>query len=354
MEFKAQDFIRPDLWLAKAYSSAREESKGKSIEVFLDANENCEDWTKAGANANRYPDPNLPKFREILANYYQVSPEELLITRGADEAIECLIRATCQLGLDEILFVEPGYTYYRTAAIMQGIATRSLSLTKDFRIPENLWQGEFQEKTRLLFLCRPNNPSGTVVDKMDIFRLLKAIPKRCLLVLDEAYIEFILEESFTQALRDFPNLVLLRTLSKAWGLAGLRVGGLLAESSLVREIRKVQSPYPIPSLIQNQVIETIETHGASGLSIQVKRLKSLREELKSSLEKTKIFSRIIPSEANFILAFSPFSAVIHSYLEDRGIRVRLRQVFGEEALRISVGNAADQKRLIEELKVFQS
>jgi histidinol-phosphate aminotransferase len=342
--------LRPLIRELEAYRSAR--SLGIKGEVFLDANESP--WSSVPADLNRYPEPQPKKVLKALASLYEVSPEQLLLTRGADEAIDILVRAFCEAGRDAILICPPTYGVYKVAADIQGAETVTVPLREEneFSIEVEAVLEKVTKATKLVFLCSPNNPTGNVVPVEKIEKLASQLEGRSVLVIDEAYIEFASCSSFTKRLNRFSNVVVLRTLSKAWALAGARLGVAIAHPKLVDILQKVRAPYPISSPVAGLVAKAIDERGRASCQSRIDRLIEQRQKLFEGLSQCEIVEKIFPSEANFLLVKTRDSKEFLSRCLARGIVVRDRSLERGLAncVRITVGSEEENQALLDAVK----
>ena len=335
--FPLEHLIRPNILALEPYSCARDEYDGQQA-VFLDANENPFD-----TGLNRYPDPRQCAVKEALSLLKGIPTENMVLGNGSDEIIDIFIRSVCRPGLDNIVVFSPGYSMYEVAANINQAEVRKLNLTADFQ-PD--WQGALEasdDNTRAVFIVRPNNPVGTPVPLKDIEAFCARFP--AFVVVDEAYIDFSDEPSAASLLGRYPNLVVLQTLSKAWGLASLRLGMCFAHRQLAGILSKVKAPYNIGGLTQRTVLEALSDYPAYRQKLD--EIKRQRARLQTMLESCGWFERVLPSEANFILATSRHALALYRYLTENKVVVRLRDIppLIPGGVRITVGTAAQNDRL---------
>ncbi|MBL4635102.1 MAG: histidinol-phosphate transaminase [Kofleriaceae bacterium] len=327
------------------YQSAR--SLQKSAPICLDANESP--WPDESlVSLNRYPEPMPVALRSRLAGLYSVRPEQVLLGRGSDEGIELLMRAFCEARQDRVLCASPTYGMYGVSAAIQGVALDSVALAKNYSLDTDALLAAVTDDTKIVFVCSPNNPSGNLLARDSITKLCTALQERCLVVVDEAYLEYSGAASAAEELAKYPNLVVLRTLSKAWGLAGLRIGALVAAPDLITLLRKVQAPYPISSLCASHALKAL---GSSGLETMTKRVaivQSERTRVSTAIAACSWAQTVYPSDANFILIRCSDRKVVQRFYEE-GILIRDRsRVAGLDAcVRISIGTPAENNRVIE-------
>jgi len=293
--------IRPEILALTPYSSARKESSGGRI--WLDANENPETPSAGKPLFNRYPDPQPAGLVRALASYYGSSPENLLVTRGADECIDLLVRAFCRAGQDAILITPPTYGMYSVSAAIQNARVASVPLLpgKNFGVDAAAVVAAATPDVKLVFLCSPNNPTGALLDRSAILGIAKSLLGRAVIVVDEAYLEFAGTPSLSEESGRTPNLVVLRTLSKAFGLAGVRCGATLASPALIGVLQKIIAPYPIPTPVLQAVLAAISPAGLAAARTSVESLVSERKRVTAALAKMPAVLRVWPSDSNFVL-----------------------------------------------------
>ena len=336
----------------KPYSSAR--SLVTSGSCFLDANENPFAPYPGGISEqglNRYPEPQPKALRERLAQLYETSPDHLLIGRGADEAIDTLVRTFCEAGKDSILICPPTYGMYEVSAHIQGAAVASVPLTSDFQADIQKVREALCAETstiKLAFFCTPNNPTGNLLDRSALFTLAKDVGARALIVVDEAYLEFSGQKSLASEIDHHPNIVVLRTLSKAWGLAGARCGVAIAQPDLVGLLQKVRAPYPM-SLPSVQAIErAISGDGKAIVKNRVEQIVKERDRLAVRVAQVKTAEKVFKSDANFILIKCTDSLGWTRLCKAAGIIVRDRNSDFALAncLRVTVGTRAENEAFL--------
>ncbi|MEZ4827043.1 MAG: histidinol-phosphate transaminase [Bacteroidia bacterium] len=341
--------IRPHLRNIQPYSSARDEYKGWEG-IFLDANENAL-GSVPGGDFNRYPDPHQVAVKQKLAVIKRVSEDQIFLGNGSDEAIDLLFRAFCEPGEDEVLLLPPTYGMYQVSADINGIATTSVPLNRDFQIDWPRVKSAIGNHTKLIFLCSPNNPSGNLMDREDIEDILDVAPG--LVVVDEAYIDYMPEATLIPLLRHFPRLVVLQTFSKAWGMANLRLGMAFAHPEVIAILNKIKPPYNINGLTQEFASKALDDlHQKTEM---VKETIRQRKLLKESLSKMKMVERVYPSDANFLLVKVRNADKVYHALLDKKIIVRNRSkvILCEGCLRITVGKAEENQMLLEALKEME-
>jgi histidinol-phosphate aminotransferase len=336
------NLIRKNIQQLTPYSSARDEFKGDAS-VFLDANEN-----PYPTSYNRYPDPLQKKLKERLGELKSVVPSQIFIGNGSDEAIDLLIRACCEPYQDSILVTEPTYGMYAVCADINAVNIQRVPLLPDFSLDSNRVINSITSSTKIIFLCSPNNPSGNLLERKKIEMILQSFTG--LVVIDEAYIDFAKDTGFVSALSRYPNLVILQTLSKAWGLAGLRLGMCFASEEIIRVLNKIKYPYNINSVTQQIVYDTLLN--TDQMKVRVGAILQEREKLQAALLELKMVLKVFPSDANFLLVKVLNANYIYQNLLLKGIVVRDRSnVSGcEDCLRITIGTQQENEVLINTLK----
>lgn len=340
------DLIRKNILELKPYSSARDEFKGEAS-VFLDANENS--WGSPYPIAyNRYPDPLQKTIKKRLSELKNVRPEQIFLGNGSDEAIDILFRVFCEPGLDNVIILPPTYGMYAVQGNIHGTEIRRAPLNEHFQpdVPAILALAD--ERTKLLFLCSPNNPTGNLFDHDTVAQLLREF--KGIVVVDEAYIDFATTVSWANKTDEYPNLVVLQTLSKAWGLAGLRVGMAISNETIIGYFNKVKYPYNI-GLATLAIVEQALQSEAQYRSF-VAQLNADKSILEKELADLAFVEKIYPSDANFILVKVRDAQVTYDYLAQNGVIVRNRskEINCENCLRITIGTTAENEQLIALLK----
>ncbi|RYZ83343.1 MAG: histidinol-phosphate transaminase, partial [Proteobacteria bacterium] len=335
----------------KPYSSARAEKQAADDAVYLDANESP--WSgntlADGSEDHRYPEPQPRELILELSKFYGVDADQILLSRGVDEGIDTVLRTFCDPGQDNIVIHPPTYGFYEVSAGIQGAHVKYAPLDADFQLNPSRVLDVVDSNTKLLFLCNPNNPTGSLLKRNTIRGLLEALNKRCMVVLDEAYIEFSESETFTDELNHYPHLIIMRTFSKGWGLAGLRLGVVLAAPALVKVMRKVLAPYPINRPASDTLAKLLRSDAAVRMRQRVQWLKSLRIELISELKKIPSIIKVFPSHTNFILIEVKNPSRLTRDLNDLGIRIRDRSSEVAGCVRITVGKEEDNRNLLDQL-----
>ncbi|MCY7350610.1 MAG: histidinol-phosphate transaminase [Cytophagaceae bacterium] len=349
--FQLQNLIRPHLLTLTPYATARDEYSGKEG-IFLDANENPIGSTLdvSGATVNRYPDPYQLAIKEKLAPIKGVRPTQIFLGNGSDEVIDLLIRAFCEPGLDQILILPPTYGMYEVSATINNVEVQKVSLTADFQIDTGRVLDAVDFNTKIIWLCSPNNPSGNLLDRVAMLRIIESVD--CLVVVDEAYSDFAPEASLLPELDAHPNLVVIQTFSKAWGLAGLRAGMAFAQEDLIGLLNKIKPPYNLNVLTQQHLLTALEN--APEKDEMVRQILANRETLRAQLESLPIVEQVFASDSNQLLTHFTDSTAVFAYLLSHLIIVRDRSkvVRCENCLRITVGTAEENAQLIRLLNEF--
>ncbi|MEX2233609.1 MAG: histidinol-phosphate transaminase [Cyclobacteriaceae bacterium] len=334
--------VRRNVLSMKPYSSARDDFHGEA-EVFLDANEN-----PYQSPYNRYPDPLQWKVKEKLAEIKKVKSGQIFLGNGSDEPIDLIVRAFCEPNQDSILITEPTYGMYKVCAEVNAVNVQQVLLTPDFDLDLEAFPNTFDATTKVIFLCSPNNPTGNVLSRDKIIEVLKRFYG--LVVIDEAYIDFTKSKSFISQLKKYSNLAVLQTFSKAWGLAGLRLGTCFASEDIISILNKIKYPYNVNSRTQELALDALENIYRK--DIWVDEILKERNVLERELRKLRIVEKIFPSDANFLLVRVKDAQSTYQYLMDKGIIVRDRSKVNlcYNCIRITVGTPEENKRLLEALK----
>ena len=347
--FSLDDLLRDNIKKLVPYSSARDEFKGDA-KIFIDANENSY-GSPLPKWYNRYPDPLQWKLKEKLSEIKAVAPANIFVGNGSDECIDILYRSFCDPGVDNVIIVPPTYGMYEVSANINDIQIKKVSLTKEFQLNVPAIEEAVDDNTKMIFLCSPNNPTGNSLNREDIEIILNNYFG--LVVIDEAYINFSPHRSFIQELADYPNLVILQTLSKAWGLAALRIGMAFASDEIVRVMNKVKPPYNINLASQELALKALEE--VDQVNTMIQEIVAERELLIKTLIELPVVEKIYPSDANFILVKTSDARAVYDFLLGKGIVVRDRSKVElcEGCLRITVGTGKENKELIEALTNFK-
>lgn len=347
--FNLASLVRSNIKKLSPYSSARDEFSGKAS-VFLDANENSlgSPLTKW---YNRYPDPLQKNVKEKISFIKKVSVEQIFLGNGSDEPIDILLRCFCEPQVDEVIIMPPTYGMYEVSANINNVTIRKVPLTSSFQIDLEQLEQSIHPNTKIIWICSPNNPTGNSMDRQSIEMILNNFDG--LVVIDEAYINFSRQKSFVADLNDYPNLVVMQTLSKAWGLAGLRMGMAFASREIIQYMNKVKPPYNISEPVQELALKALDEIGQ--VNDMIKAIVDMRAALEKDLMNIETVEKIYPSDANFLLVKFQDANAVYEYLLDREIVVRDRSNVQrcEDCLRITVGTEKENKALIESLKSFK-
>ena len=348
MSFDIQKLVRSHIADLQPYSSARDEFDPVEREVvYLDANENPFD-----NGVNRYPDPQQRKLKEVIARRRGVAANQLLLGNGSDEVLDLIFRAFCIPNQDKIIVMPPTYGMYRVLANINCVSLTEVPLNNDFQLITKKIINQISSQTKAIFLCSPNNPSGNSFRREDILTLLQSFTG--LVVIDEAYIDFSTQKSLVSELSSYPNLIITQTLSKAYGLAGIRLGICIASEEIVDILNKIKPPYNINSLTQERAISALKDWDTT--QEQITQLIAERKGLFAQLEKISFVEKVYPSDANFLLvrvddANKRYAQLIQN---DIVVRNRSKQVGCENCLRFSVGTPQENQILIETLNRLSS
>ena len=348
MSFNLDNLLRPNIKNLVPYSSARDEFKG-TANVYLDANENpygspLTKWY------NRYPDPMQLQVKSKLSEVKGVPMENIFLGNGSDECIDILIRAFCEPGKDNIIICPPTYGMYEVSANINDVLIKKVPLTPEFQLDLPAIEEAVDDNTKIIFLCSPNNPTGNSLDRDDLEIILNNYWG--IVALDEAYINFSRFRSFTQELADYPQLVVMQTLSKAWGLAALRLGLAFASEEIIGVMNKIKPPYNINQASQDLALKALEEVGM--VNDMIREIVNQRSWLEKELSKLPIVQHIYPSDANFLLVKVEQARAVYQYLLARGVVVRDRSgvTLCEGCLRITVGTEAENKALLAYLQSY--
>ena len=333
---RIESLVRPNIRAMVPYSTARDEFKGVA-EVFMDANESPFD-----NGYNRYPDPSQARLKRRIAEIKGVDVQNIFVGNGSDEAIDLCFRIFCNPGLDNAIAIAPSYGMYSTCAAVNDVEMREVLLNDDFSLPVERLLDAADNNSKLLFICSPNNPTGNVFPREEIERILQEFDG--MVVLDEAYIDFADEPGMLRSLENWPNLIILQTLSKAWGMAGLRAGLAFASNYVMRLFAQVKYPYNI----NVATLSAVEKLLKAGVDDRVKLIKEQRAFMERKLAGMECVWRVYPSQANFLLVQVDNAADLYNYLLGEGIivRDRSRMPLCDNTLRITVGTPQENVRLL--------
>ncbi|NCI46970.1 histidinol-phosphate transaminase [Sediminibacterium soli] len=341
--FDLDKLIRPNIKKLVPYSSARDEFSGEA-KVFLDANENSlgSPLTKW---YNRYPDPHQRAVKEKLAAIKGIGAEHIFLGNGSDECIDLLYRSFCEPGKDNVIICPPTYGMYEVSANINDTAVRKAPLTEDFQLDLVHIENLVDANTRIIWLCSPNNPTGNSLRREDMEMVLNNF--NGLVVIDEAYINFARQKTFIQELTEYPNLVVMQTLSKAWGLAGLRLGMAFASTAVIDTLDKVKPPYNINQATQELVLKALDEVGQVNDMIHL--LTDMREAMAEVFASMPTVDKVYPSDANFLLVKIRDARKVYEFMLTRGIVLRDRSnvKLCEDCLRITIGTEKENTVLVD-------
>ncbi len=348
MNFDLNNLVRDNVKNLLPYSSARDEYKtdGEAM-IFLDANENPYE-----NGLNRYPDPQQILLKSKISEIKQVSEKQMLLGNGSDEVLDLIFRAFCEPGTDNVISLPPTYGMYKVLSEINNVENREVLLTSEFEPDVEAILEAVDANTKLLFLCSPNNPSGNSFNAELVKKLLESF--NGLVVIDEAYIDFSDIAGWSQSLDTYPNLIITQTFSKAFGMAGIRLGMLFASEKIVKILNRIKPPYNVNELTQQRALRGLQNY--SEIKKQVIDIKNERERLSKALVQLKYVSKIYPSDANFLLIKVDDADQKYMELIGKGIVVRNRtkQPLCENCLRITVGTALENQNLLKAFKELES
>lgn len=345
MNFDINKLVRENVKKVKPYSSARDEFSGEA-KVFLDANENSlgsplRKWY------NRYPDPHQQKLKAEISKIKNINVTDIFLGNGSDECIDLLYRCFCEPGKDNVIICPPTYGMYEVSAAINDIEIRKAELLPDFQLNLGLIESLTDANTKMVWICSPNNPTGNSINYQDIEVLLNNFPG--LVIIDEAYINFSRQRSLLQELKEYPNLVVLQTFSKAWGLAALRLGMAFASEEIIELLNKIKPPYNINQATQDLALEALQELGQ--VNDMIKEIVLMREELSNVFHRMPLVEKVYPSDANFLLIKVSNAVEVYDYLLDEGIVVRDRSKVQlcDGCLRITIGTEKENTLLVDAL-----
>ena len=337
-----KELVRENIWKLKPYSCARDEFKGEA-KAYLDANEN-----PFNTLYNRYPDPLQWAVKEKIAELKYVKPSQIMLGVGSDEPIDLIFRVFCEPKIDNVVAINPTYGMYGVCADINNVEYRQVNLEADFSLNAEKVLAAVDNNSKVIFLCSPNNPTGNLLNATEVEKILKGFDG--IVVIDEAYIDFSDKASWISKLNKYPQMVILQTFSKAWGLAAARCGMAFASEEIISFFNKVKYPYNINILTQKLILEKLEQVEIK--NNWVKEILSQRALMIEELEQLSIVEHIYPSDANFILVKVDDANLRYKELVEKGIIVRNRNsvTLCENCLRITIGTAQDNKELLNALK----
>jgi len=346
--YNINNLLRENIKNLTPYSSARDEYQGEAS-VFLDANENAF-GSPLAQQFNRYPDPMQYAVKMRLSEIKGVPARNIFIGNGSDEAIDILFRSFCNPGVDNVIIVPPTYGMYQVSANINDVEARKVLLTEEYQLNLEGIAEAIDKNTKLIFICSPNNPTGNSINREDIETLLANF--NGIVVVDEAYINFSRQKTFIQELTEYANLVVMQTLSKAWGLAGLRVGMAFASEEIIEVMNRVKPPYNVNESSQQLALQALQN--VQQVNEWIKETLAERDKLVLTLKDLSFVLDIYPSDANFILVKTTDAKGIYNFLVQHGIIIRDRSKVElcEGCLRITIGTPQENKLLIETLQQY--
>ena len=341
-----QELTRPNIWSLAPYSSARNEYAGREARVFLDANEN-----PYNAPYNRYPDPLQLELKAALSKVKGVPAENIFLGNGSDEPIDLVYRCFCEPGVDNVVAIEPTYGMYKVCADINNTAYRPVLLDEQYQITADRLLAATDQHTKLIWLCSPNNPTGNNLHREEILKVIESFEG--LVVVDEAYSDFSSQKPLRTEFAKYPNLIVLNTMSKAWGCAAIRLGMAFASEEIISIFNKVKYPYNINQLTQEQALEALKD--PFEVDKWVKILLEERSRMIDAFKLLPICVKVFPTEANFFLAQMTDAVKIYNYLVDKGIIVRNRHrvQLCQNCLRVTIGTKTENGELIAALRQYQ-
>ena len=340
-----EQLVRKNIWSLAPYSSARDEYSGKEAHVFLDANEN-----PYNAPYNRYPDPLQREVKKMLERVKGVPSENIFLGNGSDEAIDLPYRIFCEPGRDNVVSIAPTYGMYQVCADINDIECRQVLLDEHFQLHADAVLAACDEHTKIIWLCSPNNPTGNSLNRDEILKVIEGFEG--IVIVDEAYIDFAQQLSLRQELPTHPNLIILQTMSKAWGSAAIRLGMAFASKEIIAIYNKVKYPYNVNQLTQQQAMEMLKD--PFEVDKTVKLLLQERTRLIQAFHELPICEQIYPTDANFFLTRVTDATRIYNYLVDNGIIVRNRSRIQlcQNCLRITIGTRTENNELLSALRQY--
>lgn len=340
-----QQLVRKNIWALTPYSSARNEYSGHVAHVFLDANEN-----PYNAPFNRYPDPLQLELKEMLSKIKAVPAENIFLGNGSDEAIDLVYRCFCEPGVDNVVAIEPTYGMYAVSADVNDVEYRRVLLSEDYEMSADAILAACDENTKVVWICSPNNPSGNDIDRDEMLKVINQFDG--IVVIDEAYSDFSQQRAFRLDLQQYPNIIVLNTMSKAWGCAAIRLGMAFASREIIDIFNKVKYPYNVNYLTQEKAIDLLKD--TTDVQRWVSILLEERQRLIDAFAQLPICEKVYPTASNFFLAKVTDAQKIYDYLVEKGIivRNRTRIQLCHNCLRVTVGTKTENNELLGALRVL--
>lgn len=344
MTFNLKRLLRKNIREIAPYSTARDEFQGVAS-VYLDANE-----SPFSTDINRYPDPMQSELKVKVSRIKNVHPHQIFLGNGSDEAIDLIIRAFCEPGSDNVVAMKPTYGMYKVAADINNVAYKEVLLNSKFSLDANALLDTVDRKTKVIFLCSPNNPTANSLVREDIIHILNKF--NGIVVIDEAYIDFSEQESYTYTLDNYPNLIVMQTFSKAWGMAGVRLGMAFASKEITEVFNHIKYPYNISVLTQQKALEMLDKVEEKDANVHL--ILEERKALIIELNKLAFINQVYPSDANFVLIKVDNAKRLYDYLLNLEIIVRDRSKVSlcEGCLRITVGTPEENQNLLQNLSKY--
>jgi len=341
-----ESIVRKNVFHLKPYSCARDEFKGEAS-VYLDANE-----SPYNLRYNRYPDPLQERLKERISQIKKINPKRIFLGNGSDEAIDLIFRIFCEPAIDNVVAIEPTYGMYKVCADINNVEYRKVLLNENFQMNADLLSAASDKHTKVIFLCSPNNPSGNLLNREEMRVIVENFSG--ITVIDEAYIDFSSEPSWLNDLDKYPNLIILHTFSKAWGLASLRCGMAFATEEIIALFNKVKYPYNLSTLVQQTILDQLNV-GNAFKTEWVTRILKEREPLATALKTLPTVEKVYPSDANFLLVKVTDAIGIYKKLMDAGVIVRNRNSVSlcGNCLRITIGTEEENRALIDSFKMLK-
>ncbi len=343
--FCLEQLVRPNIWSLAPYSSARDEYSGKEAHVFLDANEN-----PYNAPFNRYPDPLQRDVKAVLSKVKGVPVENIFLGNGSDEAIDLPYRIFCQPGIDNVVAIAPTYGMYKVCADINDVEYREVTLDDHYQMQADRLLAACDDHTKIIWICSPNNPTGNSLSRDEMLEVIGRFEG--IVIVDEAYIDFAAQKSLRQELPAHPNLIILQTMSKAWGSAAIRLGMAFASKDIIAIYNKVKYPYNVNMLTQQQALEALKD--PFEVDKWVKTLLLERSRVMQAFIDLPVCEEVFKTDANFFLARMTDAQAIYNYLVDKGIivRNRTRVQLCQNCLRITIGTRTENNELLAALRQY--
>ena len=340
-----EQLVRPNILALKPYSSARDEFGGSGAKVFLDANEN-----PYNTPFNRYPDPLQRELKRRLGAVKGVAAENIFLGNGSDEPIDLAYRCFTRPGIDNVVAIEPTYGMYKVCADINDVEYRTVLLDDTFQTTADRLLAACDENTKLIWICSPNNPTGNNIDRQEIIKTLEGFDG--IVIVDEAYSDFSGERPLRLDLEKYPNLIVLNTMSKAWGCAAIRLGMAFAQKAIVDVFNKVKFPYNVNMLTQKQAMEALKDPFEVDKWVKIILLE--RSRMIEAFNLLLSCKKVYPTDANFFLALFDDAQAVYDYLKEKGIivRNRTRVTLCEDCLRITIGSKSENNELLAALRLY--